>query len=146
MKDFEEKEEEEIEGKAVTLQERVGSMRTKLDMVEQTEEDWEEDRKCKELKHKWLCDFTDIFKEDLGCEDRIDIEPIRIDLVENHQEIPCFKPKTAIDVSSYMEAAAKKELARLIDAGMIEEIEHYTENLSLGFSWRSLEKNWRHAL
>ena len=33
-----------------TLQERVGSMRTKLEMVEQTEDDWEEDRKCEELK------------------------------------------------------------------------------------------------
>ena len=48
---------------------------------------------------------------------------------ENHQEIHCFKPKTAIEVSPYMEAAAKKELARMIDAGMIEDIDHYMENL-----------------
>ena len=54
-------------------------------------------------------------------------------MVENHQEIHCFKPKTAIDVSPYMEAAAKKEFAHMIDAGMIEEIDHFTENLSRGF-------------
>ena len=33
-----------------------------------------------------------------------------------------FHPKTAMDVSPYMEAAAKKELARMIDAGMLEEV------------------------
>ena len=44
--------------------------------------------------------------------------------------IHTFHPKTAVDVSPYMEAAAKKELARMLDAGMLEEIEHYTENLS----------------
>ena len=41
MKYFEEEEEEGIEGKTghFTLQERVASMRTKLEMVEQTEDD-----------------------------------------------------------------------------------------------------------
>ena len=33
-----------------TLQERVGSMRSKLELNELTEEDWEEERKCEELK------------------------------------------------------------------------------------------------
>ena len=83
-------------------------MRSKLDMNEQAEDDWEEERKCEELKRQWLRDFSDIFKEDLGHEDRINIEPIKIDLVDNHQEIHCFKPKTAIEVSPYMETAAKK--------------------------------------
>ena len=41
--------------------------------------------------------------------------------------------KTAVDVSPYMEAAARKELARMIDVGVLEEIEGYTENLSCGF-------------
>ena len=69
------------------MQERVGSMRTKLNMVEQSEEDWEEDRKCEELKRQWLREFSYIFKENLVREDRIDIEPIRFGLVNNHQEI-----------------------------------------------------------
>ena len=108
------------------LKERVGSMRSKLEMNQMGEEDWEEERKCEELKKQWLRDFSDIFKEDLTKEDRIDIEPIKIDLVENHAEIPTFKPKTAMDVSPYMEQAAKKELACMIDAGMLEEIDYYT--------------------
>ena len=115
------------------LKERVGSMRSKLEMNQMGEEDWEEERKCEELKKQWLRDFSDIFKEDLTKEDRIDIEPIKIDLVENHTEILTFKPKIAMDVSPYMEQAAKKELAHMIDAGMLEEIDYYTENLSRGF-------------
>ena len=88
---------------------------------------------CEELNKHWLRDFSDIFKEDLTKEDRIDIEPIKIDLVENHAEISTLKPKTAMDVSPYMEQATKKELARIIDTGMLEEIDYYTENLSRGF-------------
>ena len=54
VKDYEEEEEEGIEGKAghFKLQEIVGSMRTKLEMNEQTEDDWEEERKCEELKRQ----------------------------------------------------------------------------------------------
>ena len=66
-------------------------------------------------------------------EDRLNIDPIKIDLVENHAEIPTFKPKVPMEVSPYMEQAAKKELARMIDAGMLEEIDYYTENLSQVF-------------
>ena len=109
-------------------------------MNQLTEEDWEEERKCEELKKQWLRDFADIFKEDLGKEDRIDIDPIKIDLVDNHEEIHTFKPKTAMDVSPYMEAAAKKELARMIDTGMMEEIDYYKENLSRGFFVEKPEK------
>ena len=90
-------EEEKVEKvEHFTLQERVGSMRSKLEMNQLTEEDWEEERKCEELKKQWLRDFRDIFKEDLGKEDRIDIDPIKIDLVENHADIHTFHPKTAV--------------------------------------------------
>ena len=78
-------------------------------------------------------DFPDVFKEDLEKEDRIDIAPIKIDLVNNHEDIHVFHPKTAVDVPAYMEEAARKELARMLKAGMIEQIEGYTENLSCGF-------------
>ena len=106
-----------------TLQERVGSLRSKLEMTEMTEDDWEEEKKCQDLKKQWIREFSDVFKEDLGKEDRIDIEPIKIDLVDNHQDIHVFHPTTAVDISPYMEAAARKELARMLNAGMIEEIQ-----------------------
>ena len=54
-------------------------------------------------------------------------------MVDNHQDIHVFHPTTAVDISPYMEAAARKELARILNAGMIEEIQGYTKNLSRGF-------------
>ena len=36
--------------KQFDIKERVGSMRSKLEMNQMGEEDWEEERKCKELR------------------------------------------------------------------------------------------------
>ena len=105
-------EEEKVEKRGLfTLQERVGSLRTHLEMKEMTEDDWEDEKRCNDLKKQWLRDFPDVFKEDLGKEDRIDIEPIKIDLVDNHEDIQVFHPTIAVEVRPYMEAAARKELA-----------------------------------
>ena len=109
------------------------------------EEEWlkqkeEDEKRCNDLKKAWLRDFPEVFKEDLGREDRIDIEPIVIDLVDNHQDIHVFHPKTGVDVPAYMEEAARKELQRMLNAGMIEPIQGYTENLSRGFFVENREK------
>ena len=104
-----EREDEEEEGKRqkerkleerelYTLQERVGSLRTHLEMKEMSEEDWEDEKRCSDLKKAWLKDFPEVFKEDLGREDRINMEPIVIDLVDNHKDIHVFHPKTGVDV------------------------------------------------
>ena len=98
-----------------------------------TDDDWNDEKRCSDLKKAWLRDFPEVFKEDLGREDRIDIEPIVIDLVNNHKDIHAFHPKTGVDVPAYMEEAARKELQRMLNAGMIEQIQGYTENLSRGF-------------
>ena len=47
-------------------------------------------------------------------------------MVEGHENIQTFKPKTPIEVSPYMEQAAKKELSRMVEAGIVEEIDYYT--------------------
>ena len=54
-------------------------------------------------------DYTDIFKETLTKEDRLNIPPIKIDLIEGHERIETFKPKTTMDVSPYLESAAKRD-------------------------------------
>ena len=53
--------------------------------------------------------------------------------MDNHKDIYVFHPKTGVDVPAYMEEAARKELQRMLNAGMIEPIQGYTENLSCGF-------------
>ena len=74
-----------------------------------------------------------MFKEDLEKEDRINMEPIVIDLVDNHKDIHVFHPKTGVEVPAYMEEAARKELQRMLNARMLEPFQGYTENLSRGF-------------
>ena len=67
----------------------------------------------------------------------MNIPPIKIDFVEGHKRIDTFKPKTAMEVSPYLGPAAKRELSRMVEAGMLEEIDCWTEHLSRVFLWRS---------
>ena len=60
------------------------------------------------IKKSLLRDYPDVFKEDLDMNDRIDMEPV--ELVDNHEDIHAFHPKTGLDVPAYLEEAARKEL------------------------------------
>ena len=77
----------------------------------------------------------------------MNIPPIKIDLVEGHERIDTFKPKTPMEVSPYLEPAAKRELSRMVEAGMLEEIDCWTEHLSrFFFLWRSqTERRFKRA-
>ena len=108
-------------------------MRTHLELKEMNKEEWEDERACNNLKEKWLRDYPDVFKEDLDINDRIQMEPVVVDLVENHQEIQTYHPKNPLDVPAYLEEAARKELQRMLTAGMLEPVQGYTPTLSRGF-------------
>ena len=99
----------------------------------------EDEKRYQELKQAWLRDFPEVFKEDLGKEDRIDMDPVVIDLVPNHEEIQVFHPKLSVDVPAYMQKAAQKELQRMLTAGMLEPISGYTEHVSN--SWNRHMRN-----
>ena len=107
-------------------------------MKEMSEEDWEDEKQCWELKQAWLKDFPEVFKEDLGKEDRIDMEPVVVDLVPNHEEIKVFHPKLSTDVPAYLQKAAEKELQRMLAGGLLEPISGFTEHVSRFFV---VEKN-----
>ena len=85
-----------------TLQERVGSIRSRIGFKEVNEQEWEEERRCQDFRKAWLRDFPEVFKEDLGKEDRIDMEPVVVDLIPNHEEIKVFHPKLSTEVSAYL--------------------------------------------
>ena len=57
--------------KLVDIEERIGSLRSKLNFKKVEEEDFEEGKKCEDLKKRWLRDYADIFKEVLTREDRL---------------------------------------------------------------------------
>ena len=102
-------------------------------MKEMSEEDWEDEQRCFELKQKWLKDFPEVFKEELRKEDRIDCEPIVVDLVPNHEDIQVFHQKLGMEVLAYMEKAEQRELQRMLNAGQLEPITTHTKYVSRGF-------------
>ena len=61
------------------------------------------------------------------------MQPVRVGLVENHQDIPIPHPKAANDIPAYLREAADRELARMLAGGLIEKVEEYTETVSRGF-------------
>ena len=99
-----------------------------------------EERKCQELRKAWLRDFPEVFKEDLEKEDRIDMEPVVVDLIPDHEQVKVFHPKASTEVPAYLQKAAEKELKRMLEGGLLEEAPGYTEHVSRGFF---VEKNTR---
>ena len=63
-----------------------------------------------------------MFKEDLDINDRIEMEPVVVDLVDINEEIHAFHPKTGLDVPAYLKEAARKELQIMLNAGMLEQV------------------------
>ena len=82
--------------------------------------------------------FPEVFFKYLRKEDRIEMEPVVVDLVPNHEEIKVFHPNLSTDVPAYLQKAAEKELQRMLAGGLLEPISGYTEHVSRGFF---VEKN-----
>ena len=81
------------------------------------------------MKQKWLEDFADVFKEDLSQEDRIEMEPVKATLIDGHENVEVFHPKVANEVPAYLQKAAEKEIKRMLDGGLLEEITGYSEHV-----------------
>ena len=91
-----------------TLQERVDSLRSQLNSKQVNKKEWEEERKCEEIKKAWLRDYPEVFKEDLSKEDRIDMDPVVVDLIPDHEQVEVFHPKASNEVPAYLKTAAEK--------------------------------------
>ena len=87
-------------------------------------------------------DYKEVFKEDLTIEDRIEMDPIRVQLVENHEDIPIPHPKAANEIPAYFREAADRELARMLAGGLLEKVEEYTETVSRVFFCRKENSAW----
>ena len=78
-------------------------------------------------------DFSEIFKEDLTIEDRIKMDPAKVQLVEGHEKIQIFHPKACNKIPAYLRRAADKELERMLAGGLLEPVEEYSGTVSRGF-------------
>merc|ERR1711888_392378 len=119
--------------KWATLKERVGSLRTQLSFPKENLKEDLEEEECEALKQSWMKDFSQVFKEDLTIEDRINMDPVKVQLVEDHENIQVFHPKACNEIPAYLRSAADKELERMLAGGLLEKVEEYSETVSRGF-------------
>ena len=61
------------------------------------------------------------------------MEPVKATLVPNHEEIELPHPKVANEVPAYLQPAAEKEIRRMLDGGLLEEVTGYSKHVSRGF-------------
>ena len=106
---IEEEEEENLMTK-FSLQERVDHLTEQLRPDRVNERDLEDEVRCEAMKQSWLTDFSDVFKEDLSQEDRINMDPVKATLIPNHEEVELFHPKVANEVPAYLQQAAEKDV------------------------------------
>ena len=55
-----------------------------------------------------------------------------VDLIPDHEKVQVFHPKTSSEVPAYLQKAAEKELKRMLEGGLLEETNGYTEHVSRG--------------
>ena len=78
------------------IKERVGSWRTYINFNNVTEEQFEDQHEIavyEHLRQKLLKQFSDVFKEDLDPQDRLNIEPVKIELKEGHESLPKYNAR-----------------------------------------------------
>ena len=70
--------------KLVDIKEKVGSQRTNLKFKEVKDEDLETERLLHNMRERLIKEYSDVFKSDLGPEDRIiNMEPIKVETIED---------------------------------------------------------------
>ena len=49
----------------------------------------------------------DVFKEDLGPEDRLDVPPVKITLKPGHEDVPLYNARVPIATPRYLEKSCR---------------------------------------
>ena len=101
-----------------------------------TEEEFEQDHELKmyaHLRNKLIKQFADVFKEDLGPENRLDVPPVRITLKPGHEDVPLYNARVPIATPRYLEKAADLELSRILKSGVLEDVTWPTRSACRAF-------------
>ena len=61
------------------------------------------------------------------------MDPVKVQLVEDHESIEIFHPKACNEIPAYLKEAADKELARMLEGGLLEPVHEYSPTVSRGF-------------
>lgn len=119
--------------KLVDIHEKNGSLRTSLAFRSIGVEEYEKLEDFSKLRKALLREFSDVFTDTLGKDDRINAPPVKVDLIKGHEEIKPFNCMVPSETPRYLESAAKTEFAKLMKAEHLEEVFHPTEWCSRAF-------------
>ena len=80
--------------------------------------------------------YTSVFKRDLGKEDRVRMDPVKVNLIDSSKDNG--NAMIAVETPRHLQDAASEELSRLLKAVILEPVHHPTKNCSRAFF---VEKN-----
>jgi hypothetical protein len=105
--------------KLVEIKERKGSERTSIKFKRSQEEqsDIENNNEMHLLKKQLEKEFSDVFKKNLDKDDRIKMDPVKIETIPNAKAIRPHNAYTPIETPIHMQSAANAELSRILKAG-----------------------------
>ena len=78
----------------------------------------QKDQKCTDLRNKILKDHHDIFKDQLGPEDRVNIAPVHLE-VDHTRNISPVKAMKPFDIPFHLRKPATKEFNAMLKSGVI---------------------------
>ena len=87
-----------------------------------SEEDFETERILQKMRERLLKKYSDVFKSDLGPKDRIRIDPIKVETIENIDNFKAHSAFTPIEITIFLQ----KLLSKMIKAGFLEPVDHTT--------------------
>ena len=95
------------------------------------EETIDENQDVEKLRKMLLRKYSAVFKHDLGKEDRFNIDPVKIELIDESRDmgnamIPSETPR-------HLQGAAAEEFSKLLKSGCLESVHHPTSNCSRAF-------------
>ena len=127
------------ESPAVEIKERVGSKRSQMKFSEMDDQDFDSSKQMDSIKRRLLKEYEDVFKTQLSREDRIKIDPVVIETVDNYNSFKPINHMTPIECPLHLQSAAKKELKKMMDAGFLEECLKPLHTVHEPSLWRNLE-------
>ena len=124
-------EDTQVGPKLATIQERQGSIRSSLKFHRHNEDNIDEDLDVEKLRKKLLRKYASVFKKDLGREDSVRMDPVKVKLIDENKVMGnCMIPS---ETPRHLQQAADIELQRLLKAGCLEPVHHPTKNCSRAF-------------
>ena len=111
----------------VDILERQGSMRTSIKFHAVDEDTVDINRELAKIRARLLRKYNMVFIDNLDRNDRLDVNPMKLVLVDNYEDISPTNHMIPFPTPRHLQAAADKELNKLLAAGVLEKVEHPTE-------------------